>query len=165
MHKTILHLGSNIGLRNQHLRRARALLAQYLGTEKKASAVYETSAWGIEDQNDFLNQAVCFRTKKSPEAVLEIALAVEEQMGRRRIQKWGERIIDIDIIFYDDQVVHTENLQLPHPWMQERRFVLVPVAEIAAKWKHPLLKKKVEKLLKACTDKGLVQRVSGCFQE
>lgn len=161
MYKTILHLGSNIGLRNQHLQQARALLEQKLGPARKVSAVYETGAWGLLDQRDFLNQALCFRTQFSPEQVLDIALTVENQMGRSRIQKWAERIIDIDVIFYENQVVNTDQLQLPHPWMQDRRFVLVPVAEIAAHWKHPLLGKKVKKLLEICPDRGWVRRVSG----
>ncbi len=161
MAKTILHLGSNIGLRNFNLRRAQRLLEKRLGKATKVSSCYETAAWGVEDQRDFLNMAFCFKTKLSPDQVLDVAQRVESKMGRLRLQKWGERIIDVDIIFYGDEVVNTDRLQLPHPWMQDRRFVLVPVAEIAAKWRHPVLGAKVKKLLRNCTDTGHVQRVSG----
>ena len=165
MPKTILHLGSNIGLRNQHLQDARALLAQHLGRERKVSACYETSAWGLENQRDFLNQAVTFKTKRSPEEVLAIALEVENQLGRQRVQKWGERLIDIDVISYGKKIIDTENLIIPHPWMHERRFVLVPVAEIAPKKKHPMLRKRVRDLLEDCTDQGWVRRVNGKFDQ
>lgn len=164
MAKTILHLGSNIGLRNANLRRAQRLLEKKLGKAIRVSSCYETGAWGIEDQRDFLNIALCFKTKLSPDQVLDVAQRVESKMGRRRLQKWGERIIDVDIIFYKDEVVKTERLQVPHPWMQERRFVLVPVAEIAANWRHPVLGLKVKKLLRKCADSGKVHRVSGKFQ-
>lgn len=150
-----------MGLRNQYLQDARQLLERRVGKVKAASAVYETGAWGIEDQRDFLNQAFRLKTKLPPEEVLAVALEIEKELGRQRKQKWGERIIDIDLIFYGKRIVDTPQLTLPHPWLQERRFVLVPLAEIIPKWKHPILGSKVKSLLKKCQDEGWVNRVSG----
>ena len=161
MPQVILHLGSNKGLRNQYLQDARQLLEQGVGKVKAASAVYETGAWGIEDQRDFLNQAFCLKTKLAPDEVLAAALEIEKKLGRQRKQKWGERIIDIDLIFYGKLILNTPHLTIPHPWLQERRFVLAPLAEIIPKWKHPILGLKVKSLLEACQDKGWVERVSG----
>ncbi|MEL6658823.1 MAG: 2-amino-4-hydroxy-6-hydroxymethyldihydropteridine diphosphokinase [Bacteroidota bacterium] len=165
MSQVILHLGSNMGLRNQYLQYARQLLERRVGKVKAASAVYETGAWGIKDQRDFLNQAFRLKTKLTPDEVLTAALEIEKELGRQRKQKWGERIIDIDLIFYGKRVLNTPHLTLPHPWLQERRFVLAPLAEIIPKWKHPLLGLKVRTLLKKCPDEGWVNRVSGWQEE
>lgn len=159
MQKILLHLGSNQGWRNQNLRQARLELQAQLGEELLASACYETSAWGLEDQPDFLNQACLYQTSLSPLQALNTVLQIEKQLGRVRHRKWDQRVIDIDLIFYADEVINTPELSLPHPWMQERRFVLVPVAEIVPEWVHPVLKKTVKQLLEACEDQGAVVRV------
>ena len=163
MPHVILHLGSNIGLRNQYLQRARQLLEAQVGKLVASSAIYRTSAWGIENQRDFLNQAFCFKTQLPPAQVLEIALNTETKLGRKRQERWGERIIDIDIIFYEDLTLDTPKLVIPHPWLQERRFVLVPLNDIAPNWVHPILGKTVSDLLMICPDEGEVERVSGGF--
>lgn len=160
MHNIILHLGSNLGLRHQYLLKARHLLSEHLGKELASSACYETSAWGVEDQSAFLNIALHFQTQLTPQQALKLVLGIENEIGRQRIQKWGERCIDIDIIFYDDQIIDEEHLIIPHPWMQERRFVLIPLIDIIPDWVHPALGKTVEQMLQQCTDQGSVVRVS-----
>ena len=161
MQKILLHLGSNQGWRNQNLRQARLLLQAQLGEELLASACYETSAWGLEDQPDFLNQACLYQTSLSPSQALNTVLQIEKQLGRVRHRKWDQRLIDIDLIFYADEVINTPELSLPHPWMQERRFVLIPLAEIVPAWVHPVLGKKVKHLLAECEDQGVVVRMNG----
>jgi 2-amino-4-hydroxy-6-hydroxymethyldihydropteridine diphosphokinase len=159
MQDIILHLGSNLGLRHQHLLCAKRLLAERLGLEIASSGCYETSAWGVENQRPFLNLALHYQTTLSPQAALKLALNIENEMGRQRNQKWGTRSIDIDLIFYADQVIREEALTIPHPWMQERRFVLVPLTDIVPHWQHPVFQKTVAELLVSCTDQGSVKRV------
>ena len=161
MHQIVLHLGSNMGYRNANLQQARHLISEVIGVEIKASAIYETSAWGLENQRDFLNQALLVETTLSAQEALESALLIESQLGRERKQKWGERLIDIDLIFFDQLVIRQPRLTLPHPWMQQRRFVLYPLAEIIPQWPHPVLQQSVIALLHHCADEGQVKRVSG----
>lgn len=164
MHDLILHMGSNIGQRNRNLSAARELLQQQLGQELEVSSVYETSAWGLKNQRDFLNQAIHLRTTHTALDALNIALSIETKLGRQRKRKWGERIIDIDLIFYDQLVLHLPALRIPHPLMQDRRFVLAPLAEIIPEWQHPVLQDTVSHLLADCSDRGWVRRVSGAFK-
>lgn len=159
-HTIYLGLGSNLGERQQYLAQARKMIAERVGEIAQASSVYATDAWGMEDQPGFLNQVVEVETELLPDQVLKAILQIERELGRERIIKWGERNIDIDIIFYEDRVLDTEKLTLPHPFLQERNFVLVPLAEIAPEFKHPVLQKTILDLLLLSDDKLAVKILS-----
>jgi 2-amino-4-hydroxy-6-hydroxymethyldihydropteridine diphosphokinase len=154
MEWTFLMLGSNLGDRYAHLHEAKSLLTKCLGKLIKESSIYETASWGDLAQPSFLNQALLFHSKLSPNEILDKALSIEKKMGRIRdpSNKNAGRIIDIDLIYYGHQVLESPELSLPHPRLQERRFVLAPLQEMAPAFIHPLLGKSQQALLLACTD-------------
>ncbi len=158
MHTIYLLLGSNLGDRLDYLRRGRSLIEREIGKINELSAIYQTASWGNTDLADFLNQAVCVETELPPDDLLLTIHAIEKSLGRERIQKWGARTLDIDILFYDDLVISQPDLTIPHPLLQERRFVLTPLAEIAPGMRHPVLKTSVEELLAALQDELYVER-------
>ena len=158
MAELYLLLGSNLGDREVNLNQAIKLLEERVGLISKTSSLYETAAWGKNDQPDFLNQAVCIITDDEPENILYKALQIEAELGRERIERWGSRIIDIDLLFMDEQIINTQRLTLPHPQIQNRRFVLVPLNEIAPEFIHPVLNKSIKELLVECPDKLEVRR-------
>ena len=141
-----------MGYRAQQLQTAATLLSQQLGSPVKQSAIYETAAWGNENQPSFLNQVLQFETAKSGSELLNIVLTTEQQMGRVRTQKWAERSIDIDILLAGSSIINEPDLQVPHPYLHQRRFTLVPLNEIAPDMMHPFLKKSINTLLLECTD-------------
>jgi 2-amino-4-hydroxy-6-hydroxymethyldihydropteridine diphosphokinase len=152
MNKAYLIIGGNIGDRMDVLAKGRESIANACGKIIIQSSIYETAAWGKEDQEAFLNQVVLVETVLSSTDLLKTILHIEEKLGRKRIVKYGPRTIDIDILFFNDDVINTEGLKIPHPQMQNRRFVLTPLHEIAAQKFHPLLKKTVSQLLDECPD-------------
>ncbi len=152
INQVYLGLGSNLGDRQENLAIARERISENIGEIVSQSGIYETAAWGLKEQDDFLNQVICLTTKYKPSALLAKILAVEQSMGRIREVKWGARTIDIDILYYNDAIIKLDNLTIPHPFIQERRFVMVPLAEIAPEFVHPVLEQTNVALLVACTD-------------
>ena len=133
-----LLLGSNLGNRKEILDKAIELIIQKIGVIISQSKDYETKPWGVTDQPDFLNLAITIHTKLKPLEILEQTQAIENQLGRVRKEKWGARLIDIDLMFYGNEIIDEPNLKVPHPLMQERDFALIPLAEIAPDFVHPV---------------------------
>ena len=139
-------LGSNLGDKEKNLRRALLLLTQQGVEVVRVSSFISTEPYGVTDQPQFLNAVACVRTSLAPLALLDVLLATELAMGRVRLRHWGERNIDLDLLLYEDVVLDTPRLHLPHSDMQNRDFVLLPLAEIAPELKHPTLQKTIWEL-------------------
>lgn len=157
--KTFLLLGANLGDRVQTLRRAADLIAGHVGRVAQQSKLYETAPWGVTDQPAYLNQVLAVETTLEPEAVLIQTQGIEQKLGRVRHEKWGARIIDVDILYYDGLVMQSETLTIPHPYLHQRRFTLVPLAEIAPDFAHPVFRKTMVELLAECVDLSEVVRL------
>lgn len=159
-HQVILSLGSNIGEKQKNLQLCIDLLHGKVGTVVKVSSVFESEAWGFESDS-FYNCVLLMHTHLKPQKVLKKILKVEAELGRIRLDEKGyqPRIIDVDIIAFDDEIVEEEQLQIPHQLMHERQFVLLPLLELIPDWKHPKLKLSIGELIKNCTDKGRCERV------
>jgi 2-amino-4-hydroxy-6-hydroxymethyldihydropteridine diphosphokinase len=160
MAEVFLGIGTNLGDREQNLRDALALINQQIGRVLASSSVYETEPWGFETDNSFLNMAVKVRTPLSPYCLLKETESIETILGRIRDKKhYISRIIDVDILFYGEDIIDEISLSIPHPRITERRFVLVPLNEIAPGFIHPVIKKTVSSLLLSCPDTGRVQLI------
>lgn len=159
MVQTYLLIGGNVGNRLQNLEKAAELIGAKVGKILRRSAIYETEAWGKNDQPAFLNQVLLAATSLQPQALLQTILGIEQEMGRARQEKYGPRTIDIDILLFDDLVLETGELAIPHPQLHLRRFALTPLAEIAASVIHPVLKKSIDELLLECPDKLAVKKL------
>lgn len=152
--------GANLGNREENLAQAGELISQDCGTITAASSIYETAAWGNTDQPSFLNQALQLETTLSPRQLIRHILKLEKKMGRVREEKYGPRIIDIDILLFNNERHNYPLLKVPHPEMQNRRFALLPLAEIAPDIVHPVLKKTISELLTECPDPLEVKKYS-----
>lgn len=152
MNDIFLLTGGNIGNRLQNLDAALKLIGKIAGPVIQVSSIYETAAWGVTNQAAFLNQVICIRADLKPLQLLHHLLEIELELGRKRVEKMGPRLIDIDILLYNDLIISTPDLVVPHPRMQERRFVLKPLHEIAPNLVHPVLQKTIKQLLDDCTD-------------
>jgi len=139
MNGVILLLGSNIGDSINILKKANEAIESSIGRIANASEIYLTEAWGYHDQPPFLNQALYVDTDLEPIQVLQNVNTIERSLGRIRLEKWRERTIDVDIIYYNDQIINEPALKVPHPELQKRKFVLVPLCEIDAERIHPVL--------------------------
>jgi len=152
MNKAYLLTGGNLGNRFNNLEQACKLIEQRCGKIVQQSSIYETAAWGFKDQPDFYNQALEIATKLSPTELMKTILRIEEKMGRKREIKMGPRIIDIDILLFNNEIIHQPQLSIPHERLHERKFALLPLAEIAPDLVHPVLHKTITLLLSETKD-------------
>jgi 2-amino-4-hydroxy-6-hydroxymethyldihydropteridine diphosphokinase len=152
MNTSYLLIGGNLGNRQENLAKAIALIGNQCGTIVQLSPLYETAAWGNTNQPAFLNQAIALATTLGPQQLLQQLLAIETSMGRIRSQKFGPRTIDIDILLYNQELIATPALTVPHPHLPNRRFALLPLVTIAPHYTHPQLNKTITALLQQCSD-------------
>lgn len=160
MNTAFLLIGGNLGDRLANLAGAKTAIAQHCGVIAATSAIYETAAWGLEDQPPFLNQAIKLQTFSKPHALLRRLLDVEKSLGRVREKRYGPRLIDIDILLYNDEIINGPDLKIPHPELQNRRFALTCLADIAPDVLHPLFQKPIAQLLNECSDPLPVHKFS-----
>lgn len=159
MKRVYLLLGSNLGDKRKQLSIARDHIKSYFDLEE-CSGLYQSAAWGIEDQPSFINQVLKGNCMLSPEELLENILNTEKIMGRERKVKWGERLIDIDILYFGSQILDMKTLQIPHPYIHKRRFTLQPIADISPGFIHPVFNRTQAQLLECCEDPLKVHLIS-----
>jgi 2-amino-4-hydroxy-6-hydroxymethyldihydropteridine diphosphokinase len=152
MNKTYLLLGSNIGKSQQQLATAIQIIKKNIGKITRHSKLYVTAAWGNTDQPDFLNQVIIVETKLDALQTMKTILSIEKEMGRIRTVKNAPRVIDIDILFFNKEIIKQQNLVVPHPQIQNRRFVLIPLNELSPNFIHPVFQQSIHYLLKNCKD-------------
>ncbi|MGY6744954.1 MAG: 2-amino-4-hydroxy-6-hydroxymethyldihydropteridine diphosphokinase [Cecembia sp.] len=157
MEKLVLIIGGNLGDRLLLIQRARIMLSEKLGDELLASSIFETEAWGGKSTGNYLNQVLIFESQLEPFQVLSIIQGIEQQLERVREVKWGDRTMDIDILYYGERILDAEKLIIPHPFLEQRRFVLEPLAEVMPEFIHPVLGKTQAELLAKCTDHSKVR--------
>ncbi|WP_462219532.1 2-amino-4-hydroxy-6-hydroxymethyldihydropteridine diphosphokinase [Ferruginibacter sp.] len=159
MNTTYLLLGSNMGNSRQQLLQAKKNIQQQIGKIIRQSNLYSTAAWGNTQQPDFLNQVIIVQTKLTAAQTMQSILTIEKKMGRIRNKKNDPRIIDIDILFYNKEIIDSSNLIVPHPQLQNRNFVLVPLNQLSPNFKHPVLNKTIHQLLRNSPDKLTVNKI------
>lgn len=152
MNKTYLLLGSNMGNSEQQLVIAIKNITRQVGNIIRKSKRYSTAAWGNNDQPDFLNQVIIVETKLTALQTIDIILDIEKKIGRVRTKKNAPRLIDIDILFFNKEIIAEKNLNVPHPQIENRRFVLIPLNELSPNFKHPVTHKTIHQLLNDCAD-------------
>ncbi|MBS1743355.1 MAG: 2-amino-4-hydroxy-6-hydroxymethyldihydropteridine diphosphokinase [Bacteroidetes bacterium] len=159
MNKTWLLLGSNMGNSKEQLSIARKYIHDSIGKILRKSALYQTAAWGKTDQPDFINQVIIVETRLPALETMQTILGIENKMGRKRTIKNAPRIIDIDILFFNKEIISTDLLTVPHPHIRERRFVLTPLNSLSPLLIHPVYNKSIHRLLIECTDKLNVKKM------
>lgn len=152
MNKIILGLGTNLGDRFKNIELAYQLIEEKIGAITAKSKLYETAPWGVLDQPDFINSCISIESNLTPKECLKMISEIENEMGRIRYQKWGARLIDIDILFFGNEIINQEELSVPHPFIQERIFVIKPLEDIIETYIHPVLKESIKALSLKCTD-------------
>jgi len=151
-HTVVILLGSNLGNRQEFMQKAIQHLSVEVGRIVTNSSYYETKAWGNEAQPDFLNQVLICETELDAIDVLAHCLAIEKKLGRDRLEKWGSRTIDIDILYFGNEIIAAPDLKIPHPFLHERRFTLVPLCEVLPDFVHPVFNFSNKQLLERCKD-------------
>ena len=159
MGKVFLLLGGNLGDRELLIISAEDEMRKQIGDLVLKSSLYETKAWGREQQPNFLNKALGINSKLNAFEILKIIQNIEIKLGRKRVEHWGTRTMDIDILFYENEIIDTEDLKIPHPLINMRKFVLSPLLEIIPDFIHPGLKKSVKELYLICEDKLEVTKI------
>ncbi|HTA61264.1 MAG TPA: 2-amino-4-hydroxy-6-hydroxymethyldihydropteridine diphosphokinase [Bacteroidia bacterium] len=162
MNEVYLCLGGNLGNCLVTFEQVCTLIEQTVGKVKKQSSLYQSQAWGMEGAPDFLNQVIMVETKISEEELLIFLLEIEKKLGRERTETtmYQSRLIDIDVLFFNKKIIKTKTLEIPHPRLYLRKFVLEPLNEIAPNFIHPVLNKSISELLKLCPDTGQVKKLS-----
>ncbi len=158
MNKAYLLIGSNQQNPQKQLLLAQKFITQKIGCFTRESLIYQTAAWGNTKQPDFLNQVLILETKLTAVQTMQAILDIEKKMGRIRTKKNAPRIIDIDILFFNKEIIHTKDLDIPHPRLQERNFVLIPLNQLSPNLKHPVLNKTINELLKTSSDSLTVKK-------
>lgn len=153
-----LLLGTNLGNRARNLEESRKMIVEKADPITRQSPIYKTAAWGKENQPWFLNQVVEIGNSLSPEDLMKTLLYIEGLLGRTRYEKWGQRLIDIDILLFGNEIIHTKYIKIPHPGIPDRRFTLVPLCDLIPDVKHPVMGVTFRTLLEQCKDDLEVSR-------
>ena len=152
MEEAYLLLGSNLGDSKSYISEAVVNIRKEIGELLECSSLYQTASWGNVNQPDFINQVIRVRTNLNPQQLLTNILVIETRLGRQRLEKWGSRTIDIDLLFYGDHIIQEENLKVPHPFLHLRRFTLMPLVELNPGFVHPILNLTVQELCENLND-------------
>jgi dihydroneopterin aldolase/2-amino-4-hydroxy-6-hydroxymethyldihydropteridine diphosphokinase len=157
-HYAYISLGTNVGNKKENLVNAINHISEENEIIKKSS-LYKTEPWGNKEQDSFINQVIYIKTNMSSHKLMAFLLSTEKKMGRERKEKWGPRIIDLDILFYENEIINEEELTIPHPHITERKFILVPLMEISETIKHPLTERTIKWHVEVCSDKNEVIQI------
>jgi 2-amino-4-hydroxy-6-hydroxymethyldihydropteridine diphosphokinase len=159
-----LGLGTNLGDREENLKKAIVNISAFAGEVISFSQIYETEPWGFRSEDHFFNMVIQIKTNLKPVDLLKQLLKIEIQMGRARgTEMYSSRIIDIDILLYENEIINKPYLKVPHPMIQERKFVLVPLCDIAPGMIHPVLNKTFKILLEECDDESIVKKINPLY--
>lgn len=160
MHQVFLSIGGNLGNKRANFDKVYTHIQNELGCIVLRSSVYETPAWGFDSEDPFWNQVLCIETHLNPSEILDNIEKIDAVFGRKRSENgYSSREMDIDILYFDDKITQTENLTIPHPLLHKRLFVLVPLAEIAPDFVHPVLKLSSLEMLRICDDKSEIKKL------